>query len=624
MKKIFAFLMTAAALVACSRAEQPEVVEQPEAPKTYTMTVKATKEVGTRLLELGGQGGKFLFAKWVEDDVVRVYENDSYLGTLTASDVTDDGASCTLSGNLDDAPTGNSVTLEYQSENFADQDGTLAFISNNCDYATATVNVTVNGNTISASDVQFENHQVVIKFTLQDKGNSNAPISPSALIISDGTGTVSLTNIPDDTYDANGAGVLFVAFPATGEAETITLTARVGDDIYYLTRSNVTFSNGHYYAITAKMTKYGIQVTNGNTRLQPESFDAATGTGGYSLSYTNYITGVGGANITTTAPVTLRFNYPVEVSGCIDFKNNSSIRFVQTDKDFSIVNHGDTAIKGSFNIGNDEAAESKPSLNIDGSIEYSANSGICNTEVHVSGNITRSGNWQEFFIDEGADVYVEGNITGRFNLTAGAYLRVKGTVSSVKNSYDEEVVYTTDNGYKVYYYDPLMPRIFVSGTPFYFEYGERWEEAIDNHQDKNGGWWYDADGVYYDDPDEGTLVLYYWDTDGKIYPSDEVQNVQGYILEAQGGSGGGNPELVFIDIDYDEGVATLWYVEGETWEDAINNHPDENGSWSIDGIPSICYGGYTLGYPSGEMPDMPGEFVSPGEPITPGSGYMLF
>jgi hypothetical protein len=29
-------------------------------------------------------------------------------------------------------------------------------------------------------------------------------------------------------------------------------------------------------------------------------------------------------------------------------------------------------------------------------------------------------------------------------------------------------------------------------------------------------------------------------------------------------------------------TATIYYVEGETWEQAIQNHPEENSAWKID------------------------------------------
>lgn len=59
-------------------------------------------------------------------------------------------------------------------------------------------------------------------------------------------------------------------------------------------------------------------------------------------------------------------------------------------------------------------------------------------------------------------------------------------------------------------------------------------------------------------------------------------------------------------------TATIYYVEGETWEQAIQNHPTENSAWSIKS--GIIYGqGYVLS--TGEMP------VFSNDTIDPNAGY---
>ena len=80
-------------------------------------------------------------------------------------------------------------------------------------------------------------------------------LSPTALTINYGSGSVSLTDIPAATYSTNGYGVLFVAIPGFSD-QTVTLTATVGNDTYtYTTSSTKTFVNGKYYEIGVKMTK---------------------------------------------------------------------------------------------------------------------------------------------------------------------------------------------------------------------------------------------------------------------------------------------------------------------------------------------------------------------------------
>ena len=253
-------LIAGSAFTACSSDDHvldDSSVENPTTQK-YTMTVKASKggDATTRALTLTGEGNKTLKAYWDGTETVTVKEGDTPLGTLTVTPDDNDNTLATLSGELGDAPSGTSLTLELFSNAYNSQDGTLAYIASHCDYATATTTVAYDAvnKTITGTDANFTNQQAIIKFTLKDKAN-DAAISPSALTVTDGTSTVSLT-IPADTYTTNGDGVLYVAFPAAGSSKTITLTATVGDDSYtYTTSSAKTFVNGQYYEITVKMTK---------------------------------------------------------------------------------------------------------------------------------------------------------------------------------------------------------------------------------------------------------------------------------------------------------------------------------------------------------------------------------
>ena len=74
MKKVYAFLMMAVAIVACTREEQPrtETPNQPESPATYTLTIQASKGQDTRALVLNGNT---LNATWGGSEQVLVYAN---------------------------------------------------------------------------------------------------------------------------------------------------------------------------------------------------------------------------------------------------------------------------------------------------------------------------------------------------------------------------------------------------------------------------------------------------------------------------------------------------------------------------------------------------------------------
>ena len=58
--------------------------------------------------------------------------------------------------------------------------------------------------------------------------------------------------------------------------------------------------------------------------------------------------------------------------------------------------------------------------------------------------------------------------------------------------------------------------------------------------------------------------------------------------------------------------ATIYYVEGETWEQAIQNHPEENSAWKID------HGNITG---NNVYVSAGGNLVSPNDTIDPNAGY---
>ena len=262
IKTLAALLIAGAAMTACSSSDDNIANEQPVNPaaQKYIMTVNALKGDGdaTRALTLDGST---LNASWATTENVYVKKGTNWVtGSLQPQTA---GATANLTGVLSGTviAAGDGLTLQFPKKSaitFEGQKGTIADIEANYDYATANVTVAsvANGQISVDGTTTFQNHQAIIKFTLLDKADGTTKLDPSAFTISDGTNMVELTDIPDATYTTNGAGVLYVAFPATNSAETVTLTATVGSDTYtYTTSSTKTFTNGKYYAITVKMTK---------------------------------------------------------------------------------------------------------------------------------------------------------------------------------------------------------------------------------------------------------------------------------------------------------------------------------------------------------------------------------
>ena len=316
-----ALLMAGAAFAACSSSSdeiiEPVTPESPTTAKTYTLTIKASKgsDAATRALTPGYDSElnkNTVDATWAEGEQVTVYnetEGAALEGSLVAQST---GASTTLSGTLTGTINPNDIlTLKFCSPNYGSQDGTLGYIAANCDYATASVTVSsvASGNITTTGDADFTNKQAIVKFTFKDKA-SDATISPSAIVLSvdvdptletgprgvaiskaaDAGMTlpyVSRITIPDATYSANGAGIVYLAIPDKLEEVPelkelkgmfeFTLTAIVGDKVYSLTKSGFPFENGQYYEITAKMTE---QVWDGDlaklTAEMPETFATAT------------------------------------------------------------------------------------------------------------------------------------------------------------------------------------------------------------------------------------------------------------------------------------------------------------------------------------------------------------
>ena len=247
-----ALLIASATFVACS-SDDNVIDEQPAKAQTYTMTVNASKggDATTRALTLSG---KTLNASWATSENIYVQKGSDWAtGSLQPQA---DGATTTLKGTLTGITIAENdvLTLQFPRSGvlyYTGQVGTLADIAAKYDYAMASVTVS----SISATDniipeaatTTFTNQQAIVKFTLKDKGNTDAAISASELTVSDGTTDYTVT-------PASATSEIYVAIPGIS-GQTVTLTATVGEDTYTYEKANVTFTNGQYYEITVKMTK---------------------------------------------------------------------------------------------------------------------------------------------------------------------------------------------------------------------------------------------------------------------------------------------------------------------------------------------------------------------------------
>ena len=237
---IFMLAAVAVAFVSCEKENTP-------VDGTFTLTVDASKE-GTKGTKQLGLDGSTLNATWAAGEQVKVYNGDTLLGTLTPQ--TTGSAHTKLSGTLEGTiAVGDVLTLKFLSPDYGSQDGTLAYIAANCDYAVATV--TVSGFSGDATKTikttghaNFVNQQAIVKFSL--KNTSNADISATQLVVNDGATDYTIN-------PASAASEIYVAIPGFSK-QTVRLTATVGSVGYTYEKSGATFTNGQYYEITVKMT----------------------------------------------------------------------------------------------------------------------------------------------------------------------------------------------------------------------------------------------------------------------------------------------------------------------------------------------------------------------------------
>ena len=242
------------------------------------------------------------------------------LGTLTAAG---SGASTTLSGELEGTIEKDDILqLRFQSPGYGSQDGTLTGNDNSidkvCDYAIAEVKVagTDDGKITTTAEADFINQQAVIKFTLKDKNQSDAPFSPSSLTINYGEGSININPFPT----SNGTGVVYVAIPAMLDGVINMTATKSQNDLRFYEKTGVTFSRGRYYEIGVKMSQL-INVS-GEEALRQALLNQQFATSIFRLTYTKMSTltdnGVTLSNGWYVVDKNLTFNKRITISGTVN------------------------------------------------------------------------------------------------------------------------------------------------------------------------------------------------------------------------------------------------------------------------------------------------------------------
>lgn len=285
IRTLAVLLIASATLAACSSDDneiQNAQPANPTAPKTYTMTVQATKATGgatTRGLYYGTDGA--LNVKWNEGEVVEVVQmsgtTSKSLGTLKAKASTD--GITTLTGELVGLQTDAQLKfyLHGASYDYTGQKGMLLKADGNnsieekYDYAFAATNdYTIDGSNVTVpSGINLEAQQSIVKFTLVD--DSGNPVNATSLKIDTKNPIIETINNIDPTGNtqvsksmtitpAEPTNVIYVAIsntePNKDKPNDYTLTATASDINYSYTKQNVTFVNGKYYEVKVKILSH--------------------------------------------------------------------------------------------------------------------------------------------------------------------------------------------------------------------------------------------------------------------------------------------------------------------------------------------------------------------------------
>jgi len=291
IRTLAALLIASATLAACSSDDneiQNAQPANPTEPKTYTMTIEATKgdAAATRGLYYGDvdpvTGLRPLNVKWNDGEQVEVVQTSGTtsksLGTLKAKASTD--GITTLTGKLTGLQAGAQLKfyLHGASYDYTGQKGVLlkAYGNNSIeekyDYAFAATNdYTIDGTNVTVpSGINLGAQQSIVKFTLVD--DSGNPVNVTSLKIDTKNPIIETINNIAPTGNtqvsksmtitpAEPTNVIYAAIsitePYTDRPNDYTLTATDADGIKYAyTKKDVTFVNGKYYEVKVKILSH--------------------------------------------------------------------------------------------------------------------------------------------------------------------------------------------------------------------------------------------------------------------------------------------------------------------------------------------------------------------------------
>ncbi len=269
---LFASLFAGALMVSCNKeAEQETITDAPATAKEYTLTIEASKAVGSKALALSPDG-KSLQGTWAEGDEVAVCKLtgdasnpiSQVVGKLVPQTIGSASTKLTGTVTLEGLAVNDWLYLQFpykvNSDNYIissyqGQDGTLGTIAKDFDYATCGVQVTaVDATNLSTTKADFVGRQAIVKFSLKSGG---AALNASKLYING----VADRFWHDSYYDepllevaaASPSNEFTVAMHGLGEA-SYTMFAVSSDKVYTRTTPAVDFADNQYHQGGLSMT----------------------------------------------------------------------------------------------------------------------------------------------------------------------------------------------------------------------------------------------------------------------------------------------------------------------------------------------------------------------------------
>lgn len=294
MLPLAAILMAGVAMVACSVEKQPTETVEPSPKKMLSLTIDASLDGGaTRSLNIDGE--ERLSAIWKEGEKVEIYGNipfqgEGKIGELTASNITNEGRSATLSGAVD-VSSGVPMTLRMYLNRRDDpflfylQDGTLDGPAGAEKFEMAKAEVSLS--TYNDEELfyngpaTFVSQTAVAKFTFK---NGRTPIQATRMQItarlpfSSPDVVMDEGDILDVDFSTPNNGVIYLALPVRDvlakalkskdifslaertleeyeealSAAELTIKVYEGETEYTTTKTGYNFAAGKYYAAQLK------------------------------------------------------------------------------------------------------------------------------------------------------------------------------------------------------------------------------------------------------------------------------------------------------------------------------------------------------------------------------------